>query len=285
MAECATAAQVAKFVASLRRRTPKDVMRQIEQRGLRWDTDEVDGSMVFTLRVPTEVGQSVIAAVNTATGVRAGVPMHQARADALVDLTVGDDAVRARPEVIVYLQGDSAAFEDSTAVAPEIVECLTCDGTVTTVVDTAVGPVTIVKDPPPTRAQRRWLRLRHRTCQMPGCHHEGSFDAHHVVPRSVGGETRLRNLVRLCAFHHRLVHVLGLRLTLHANRRLDVAFPDGKPVDRPIGFAPFVAPAPVDPDWITGTWTGERLHLDFVHLAIAGVERRASARPKVLEAV
>ena len=277
IAGCATAAQVATMVRALRRRTPNDVARQIGSRGLRWDVDEADGSMVFTLRVPTEVGQAVIAAVNAVTQVEAGVPAHRSRADAFVGLICGDDEVRARPEVIVHLHADSAAFDDTTAVAPEIVECLACDGPVTTIADTPVGPVTIKKDPPPSRAQRRWLRLRHRTCQFPGCHHDGSFDAHHIVHRGQGGKTRLKNMVRLCQFHHRLVHVLALRLTLHPDRRLDVAFPAGNPIDRTIEFSPFVAPAPADPNLISSSWTGERLQLDYLHLAINS-SKHAAAR-------
>jgi len=82
---------------------------------------------------------------------------------------------------------------------------------------------------------------------------DGSFDAHHVVPRRLGGKTHLRNMVRLCQFHHRLVHILGLRLTLHPDRTLDVRFPAGNPVDRTIEHSPFAAPAPADPNLISGT--------------------------------
>ena len=42
----------------------------------------------------------------------------------------------------------------------------------------------------------------------------------------------------------------------------------GNTVDRSIEFAPFVAPAPADQNLITGTWTGERLHLDWLHLTV-----------------
>ena len=269
IAEAATAAQVAKMAGALRRRTPKDVINQIDSRGLRWETDDADGSIVITLRLPTDVGQAVIAAVNAVSDIEAGVPARRSMADACARLITGNDEVRARPEVIVHLHADSAAFDDGAAVAPEVVECLSCDGPVTTVADTERGPVVIKKDPPPSRTQRRWLRLRHRTCQFPGCHHDGSFDAHHVVPRHLGGKTQLHNLVRLCQHHHRLVHVLGLRLTLHPDRTLDVAFPAGNPVDRPIEFAPFVAPAPADPNLITGTWSGERLHLDYLQFAVS----------------
>ena len=50
-------------------------------------------------------------------------------------------------------------------------------------------------------------------------------------------------------------------------------FPAGNPVDRSIPHAPFVAPVPADPNLISSTWTGERLQLDYVHLAIQSIER------------
>ncbi|MEY4373629.1 MAG: hypothetical protein RL219_2398 [Actinomycetota bacterium] len=238
IAGCATAAQVATMVRQLRRRTPSDVMRQVETRGLRWEVDDSDGSMVFTLRVPTEVGQAVVASIESAFVPEVGIPAHQTRADVCTQLICGNDEHRARPEVFVHLHGDTTSFEDGTAVAPEIVESLACDGPVTTVVDTEAGPVAIKKDPPPSRAQRRWLK-------------------------------------------HRLVHTLDLQLALHPDRRLEVKFPAGNPVDRNIPFAPFVAPVPDDPDLISGSWTGERLRLDYVLLAVASAEsanrRRRSA--------
>ena len=88
-----------------------------------------------------------------------------------------------------------------------------------------------------------------------------------------GGKTRLANLVRLCQFHHRLVHVLDLRLTLHPDRRLDVTFPAGNPIDRSIPYSQFVAPVPADPNLISSTWSGERLQLDYVHLAVVSAQR------------
>ena len=262
---------------ALRRRTPKDVIAQIDSSGLAWESDDTDGSIVITLRLPTDAGQAVIAAINAATQIEHGVPARRSRADACARLITGSDEARARPEVIVHLHADSAAYDDGTAVAPEIVECISCDGPVTTIADTVHGPVIIKKDPPPSRAQRRWLRLRHRTCQFPGCHHDSSFDAHHIIPRHLGGKTHLANMVRLCQFHHRLVHTLDLRLTLHADRTLEARFPAGNPVDRTIEHAPFTAPAPADPNLITGNWTGEGLNHNWLHLT---VQSRQQPTPK-----
>jgi hypothetical protein len=75
IAGCATATQVATMVRQLRKRTPRDVARQVESRGLRWEVDDSDGSMVFTLRLPTETGQAVAAA--HASGACPATPRRQ----------------------------------------------------------------------------------------------------------------------------------------------------------------------------------------------------------------
>jgi hypothetical protein len=277
VAMAATASMVARLVRSLRRRTARDVVRQLERRGFTWHTDDTDGSVVITLRLTGDDGMAVVRAVEAATNPTKGVPIAQARADALVELLtkVGDDDV-VRPEVVMHVEGDKVGIEGGPAVAPEIAEFCACDGPVTTVVDTAHGPFVVRKDPPVSRTQRRALALRHRTCQFPGCANDGRFDAHHVVERHLGGATKLHNLVRFCRFHHRLVHVLRLQVTLHPDRRVEVAFPAGNPVERTIEFAPFVVPPPQDPSWISSSWCGDRMQLDWIHLVIGELERRAT---------
>ena len=55
---------------------------------------------------------------------------------------------------------------------------------------------------------RRALESRDRGCRFPGCGLRFT-DAHHIEHWADGGETKLRNLVLLCRFHHRLVHEEG----------------------------------------------------------------------------
>jgi hypothetical protein len=52
----------------------------------------------------------------------------------------------------------------------------------------------------------------------------------------------------------------------------------GNPVERPIEFAPVLAPAPQNPEWISSDWCGDRLQLDWIHLVIDDLETRATAR-------
>ena len=156
--------------------------------------------MTITLRVPADQAVAVLEVVKAATVPVKGVPWAQTAADALVDLVLGDRQVRT--EVIVHVDHDRntdadhhgdvhAYFDDGPAVAPEVAECLGCDGSVTTMIGTPDGPITIDTRTAPSPRQRRALAFRHRTCQMPGCHHAGKFHAHHVIERGKGGPTRL----------------------------------------------------------------------------------------------
>jgi hypothetical protein len=78
---------------------------------------------------------------------------------------------------------------------------------------------------------RRAVILRDKHCAWPGgcdkppagCH------IHHLVYRSRGGRTRLKDLVLLCSFHHEIcVHRLGWTLTLHPDGTTQARSPDGQ---------------------------------------------------------
>lgn len=103
-------------------------------------------------------------------------------------------------------------------------------------------------------------------CQFPGCHHDGRFDAHHVIAHGAGGRTRVANLVRLCRSHHRLVHLAHLVLSLDTGRRLTVTTPNGRPIHHEILRTALRIPAPDDPTRIGGL--GERMDIDACLFAI-----------------
>ncbi len=78
---------------------------------------------------------------------------------------------------------------------------------------------------------RRAVILRDRHCAWPGgcgkppaaCH------IHHLVYRSRGGRTRLKDLLLLCPYHHEVcVHRLGWTLTLHPDGTTQARSPDGQ---------------------------------------------------------
>ncbi|WP_419947677.1 DUF222 domain-containing protein [Candidatus Palauibacter sp.] len=60
---------------------------------------------------------------------------------------------------------------------------------------------------------RKALDVRDGGCRFPGC---GSryTQAHHAIPWSEGGETKLDNLILLCRFHHKAVHEGGWRVEM-----------------------------------------------------------------------
>ncbi len=58
-----------------------------------------------------------------------------------------------------------------------------------------------------TRAQRKALLLRDRTCRAEGCDAPSTFcEAHHCLPWSRGGPTDLDNALLLCRHHHGRIH-------------------------------------------------------------------------------
>ena len=78
---------------------------------------------------------------------------------------------------------------------------------------------------------RRAVILRDRHCAWPGgCDRPpAGCQVHHVVFRSRGGKTRLKDLVLLCAFHHEVcIHRLGWTLTLHPDGTTEARSPQGE---------------------------------------------------------
>jgi Domain of unknown function (DUF222) len=79
---------------------------------------------------------------------------------------------------------------------------------------------------------RRAAAIRHPHCAFPGCDQPSSVcQIHHLIPRSAGGPTALRNLVPLCAFHHLIViHRRGWTLHLKPDGTTIATSPDGRHV-------------------------------------------------------
>ena len=78
---------------------------------------------------------------------------------------------------------------------------------------------------------RRAVILRDRHCSWPGgCDKPpAGCQVHHIVPRALGGSTRLKDLVLLCAYHHQVcIHRLGWTLILHADGTTEARGRDGR---------------------------------------------------------
>ena len=81
----------------------------------------------------------------------------------------------------------------------------------------------------PTPAQRRFGKVRDRTCRHPGCGQPvARVDLDHVDAYADGGPTDCANLCCLCRWHHRLkTHAPGWRFVLTLQGVLRVTTPSG----------------------------------------------------------
>jgi len=262
-----TAQHVEKLVRGYRRaREAEELSRDAQQQETRrviWYHDR-DGSWVLRARLPAESGELVLQALEVAlkqlplaedsressaedtAGQRAGMPTRaQRRADALgiiaeSFLQHGLEALNGgdRQQIVVHvdaetLQQRSAGRCELAAGPPlpaETARRLACDASVVRIVENAEGePLDVGRK---TRsipsAIRRALKARDQGCRFPGCTHRRYVDGHHIEHWAEGGETKLRNLVSLCRFHHRLVHEGGIRIGVLDDGALQFLKPDGE---------------------------------------------------------
>ena len=131
---------------------------------------------------------------------------------------------------------------------------------------------------------RKALDVRDGGCRFPGCGSRHT-QAHHAIPWSEGGETKLDNLILLCRFHHRAVHEGGWRVEMGQSGAAPGAAPGAARFRDPQGrVVPAVPPvcedvkAPrtadaglrnwhrqegIDPGTATSLWMGDPLDLEW----------------------
>jgi hypothetical protein len=92
----------------------------------------------------------------------------------------------------------------------------------------------------PSAALDRYVRLRDRTCQFPGCNRPAEFtDLDHRVPFAAGGRTTADNLWGLCRHHHRLKHEGGWQTTPNPDGSWTWTSPTGRPYrNNPTNYDP-----------------------------------------------
>ena len=145
------------------------------------------------------------------------------RALNLVDRSSGAAAVTLTITVDQLHNGHAVYWPDGLHVSATDLDIHTCTANVTYV---AGFPT----DTPPrweplavgfsqryaTPAQRRALAVRDGGCVHPGCTvRPERCIAHHIVHWRDGGPTDLPNLVLLCDYHHRQVHLDRIEVTIH----------------------------------------------------------------------
>ena len=151
---------------------------------------------------------------------------EQRRADGLVDLAkralegreFGQTGCqRPHLNVVVDLDGGSAAIERLGPIAKETIDRLLCDCALS--VNGSQERRTF------SAPLRRSLAGRHRHCQWPGgCDRPAEWcDGHHLHHVAHGGKTIIANGVLLCGFHHRLVHEGGWQLVREGDQLVTVS--------------------------------------------------------------
>jgi hypothetical protein len=138
----------------------------------------------------------------TASGIEsltdAGSPATLHVTMSLADLRAGTGAA----EVL-------GSVADGTLVGPETLRRLACDAAlIPHVLGTADEPLTLGRlERLFTRAHRRHLWVRDRSCTFPGCTAPAAWTrAHHVIHWADGGATDVSNAALLCQRHHSTVH-------------------------------------------------------------------------------
>lgn len=201
--------------------------------GLEAELPAADGAVVARAlerladRVPVKPGEEGV------------VHADARRADALLALAsarLAADRDAERATVVVHAPLDALVSEDrgcelegGGTVHPETARRLLCTARVQAVVENgareALGIGRMSREP--TAWMMRQLRYRDPECRFPGCGARRFTQAHHIVWWERGGRTDLDNLVRVCSFHHKLVHEYGWTIRRDPNATTSWFRPDG----------------------------------------------------------
>ena len=259
---------VRKFEWTQRRDAAKTAQQQHEHRNVSCFFD-MDGEFVLHARLPREIGAVVRKALEVAVeAVRESdevtaetplqIPANAWHADALRLIAerfleqrgeeTGAGSSADRLQLVVHIdqavlaEQQAAAeagkphrceLENGPALALDTARRLACDATVVGIVEGEDGePLDIGRK---TRsipaAIDRALRARDGGCRFPGCDRTRWCDGHHIRHWADGGETKLRNLVLLCGFHHGLVHEGGYGLKRTDDGIFIFTRPDGTRIE------------------------------------------------------
>ena len=229
-----------------------------------------DGSLVGRYRIPAdqaaafkavidERSRELAAADRAVAAEVADAPVRtatQRRADALAELVASGGVASAETpapavEVVVETTAETIADDgtggwlvDGRPVSPLVAQLVGCDAAVQAVIRGRNGEVLDLgrRQRLPSAAQKRALRQRDRQCTVPGCVADArhQLHAHHVARWGRdGGRTDLGNLVLVCTFHHRHIHmglldvevVAGCPVYKAGDRRLLEPIDVERPVD------------------------------------------------------
>jgi hypothetical protein len=211
------------------------------------------------VEIPIEEGDLIAKAIDCAvaagevstgiepdvTGELKGAAWRAQQADALIAIAkayldhsgAGGERSSAADHYQVVVHVDDAALREQAGRSDlplDTLRRLTCDGSVVTVVEDALGnPLDVGrKQRTVSTALKRALHARDRGCSFPGCQRQRYLDAHHLQHWADGGDTSLDNLTLLCTHHHRLLHEGGFKIEREGDRALRFLRADGRAIPR-----------------------------------------------------
>jgi hypothetical protein len=140
----------------------------------------------------------------------------------------------------------------------------------------------------PTKAMRRWLRMRDGKCPFPGCSNQSlDNEADHLLPWHQGGTTGVSNLGQPCRLHHRLRHTSTWKPTpatkdeppgwiSPSGRHYKSEHQDREPPHWPKELQPQMTPPPASQLTTTGSPPASPdscgVPPDFVHIGLSAGE-------------
>ncbi len=221
-----------------------------------------DGTWVVSGRLTPEIGAVLRKALEAAgdvllkgeraSGVSAETSApsktrRQSRADALrllaeSALAGGLGLGNSTEQYQVVVHADQAVLQDVSASGQSVLEPgagvsaetsrrIACDASLVVMTHDESGNVLEVSPrrsiiPPAIRGA---LDARDETCRFPGCKAR-IRQGHHVEHWASGGETKLSNLLNLCARHHHCVHDGGYRVEVSPDGRATFYWPSGREI-------------------------------------------------------
>ncbi len=222
-----------------------------ESRRFSWGWIHDGAALRLSGRLPADEGQYVAAALDRLrddvppdpeTGMFQ--PAEQRGADALVELaslSLQQDSDPDRATVVVHVDAKdlSAESESGSRLPPATLDRILCDSTLQAMVEAESGTVGIGRRSRVVpHGIRRALHSRDASCRFPGCARTRWTHAHHIREWVRDeGPTDLDNLVRLCGYHHRVIH-RGWKIEGSPGGRLQWFRPDGRELTIGTGALP-----------------------------------------------
>ena len=200
---------------------PLPELSEHESRELKFYQDE-DGMWVITAKLPQVEGGLLIKAIEEVVRQQhkndSAESFSQSRVDALCQIaehyiaTAKSDGGKAlagheRCQVVLHVSNNCQHI-DGFRVSEKNMKRFSCDAQVLSVFENKYGEVLNLGRNSRTVSPslKRVLDMRDQTCRFPGCCAKKHVEYHHVKHWSEGGETEPENLVKLCRFHHDMVH-------------------------------------------------------------------------------